>query len=151
LELTEKALDSAELPIGSIVPSFLPPKKFAVDHGSNWVLADGKSISPTSKYSELTGSTELPDLSDVFLRGTKDVDADHDRVPAVVKNVKWGDRGTYVAPHKGADWVFHNIHLLMPSDKDYKENHNYSNTMNLLSSPEPVPEHMLVYYYIKVN
>jgi hypothetical protein len=65
----------ANLPIGTIVPSMLPPSKFAKAVGDlerttiEWVLADGQKDITTSQYGQLSDKTKTPDLRGVFLRG----------------------------------------------------------------------------------
>lgn len=55
-------------PVGSITFSWFEPTKFASVFGSMWVLADGRSVDPTSKWTQLTGLTVVPDLRGQFLR-----------------------------------------------------------------------------------
>lgn len=65
------------LPIGSVVVSLLSPVAFAEVAGESdslnrtrtrWVLADGSDVSG-SRFSELTGRNNIPDLRGMFLRG----------------------------------------------------------------------------------
>lgn len=69
----------ANLPIGTIVPSMLPPSLFAREVGdpsvfdpeqSKWVLADSRQDITLSRYGPLLGNTaRTPDLRGMFLRG----------------------------------------------------------------------------------
>ena len=69
----------ANLPVGTIIPSMLDSRLFAVAVGddpnhfnpgnSNWVLADGKENITKSRYGQLSGRTTPPDLRGMFLRG----------------------------------------------------------------------------------
>lgn len=58
-----------EFPIGTIIPSVLPPDIFEKNYGTDWKIADGSRIETSTGYSKITGSTVLPDLRGVFLRG----------------------------------------------------------------------------------
>jgi microcystin-dependent protein len=61
--------DSLGLPIGTIVPSTLPPAKFEAQFpAKTWLLADG-SRTDAAEYAAAFGTDRLPDLRGVFLRG----------------------------------------------------------------------------------
>ena len=62
------------LPIGTIVASILEFEKFRNVAGNSWKPADGRKISPKSKYAILTGDKTLPDLRGMFLRGLNQFD-----------------------------------------------------------------------------
>ena len=65
----------SNLPIGTVAPSMLKPSLFAeavgdVDRDTPaWVFADGRTIAATSRYSQKSGETVVPDLRGMFLRG----------------------------------------------------------------------------------
>jgi hypothetical protein len=59
---------SSILPIGAVVHSMLTEAQFQGEASTNWILADGRSVSG-STYSIITGFSNVPDLRGVFLRG----------------------------------------------------------------------------------
>lgn len=56
------------LPVGTVIHSMLTTTQFAAEYGDNWVLADGRSVTG-SRYATVTGSSTVPDMRGVFLRG----------------------------------------------------------------------------------
>jgi hypothetical protein len=59
-----------ELPIGAILPSMGDSKSLKeLSAKSIWVPADGRPIPKDSLYTKITGSTTVPDLRGMFLRG----------------------------------------------------------------------------------
>lgn len=56
-----------KLPIGTIVSSMLTEAQFTAANGTDWVLADGRSVPGTSYANSI--SANVPDLRGVFLRG----------------------------------------------------------------------------------
>lgn len=57
------------VPVGTIVASVLSPTDFLKYYGSNWVVADGRQVGTDTKYYELVGKREIPDIRGRFLRG----------------------------------------------------------------------------------
>lgn len=55
------------LPVGTIIHSMLTTAQFATQYGTNWVLADGRSVTGTL-YASVTGSSTIPDMRGAFLR-----------------------------------------------------------------------------------
>jgi hypothetical protein len=55
-------------PVGSIVASMLTEAQFQGVNGTDWVLADGRSVAGTT-YAVATGENTVPDLRGQFLRG----------------------------------------------------------------------------------
>jgi len=55
-------------PIGSVVSSLLTESQFQSVTTTGWVLADGRGVSG-SAYHLLTGSSSIPDLRGIYLRG----------------------------------------------------------------------------------
>lgn len=58
----------AILPVGTVIHSMLTSAQFSTQYGDNWVIADGRVVTG-SLYHSVTGSTQIPDLRGVFLRG----------------------------------------------------------------------------------
>lgn len=56
------------LPVGTIIHSMLTTTQFTAEYGTNWILADGSSITG-SKYAAVTGASTVPDMRGAFLRG----------------------------------------------------------------------------------
>lgn len=54
-------------PVGMIVQSMLTEAQFQAINGTNWVLADGRSVAGTV-YASVTGSSTVPDARGLFLR-----------------------------------------------------------------------------------
>ncbi|MDF1564247.1 MAG: hypothetical protein P1V51_14455 [Deltaproteobacteria bacterium] len=75
--------NSGGLGIGDIVASVLDETDFNTVHGGGWMLADGQSAAGT-RYAALTGSTNVPDLRGVFLRGHKGAPARPDVINSAV-------------------------------------------------------------------
>jgi hypothetical protein len=59
----------ATFPVGSVVASFLAPHQMQEKYGEQWVLADGREVSTTTKFYDITGKTKVPDLRGMFIRG----------------------------------------------------------------------------------
>lgn len=55
------------LPVGTIIHSMLSTTQFASEYGTNWVLADGRSVAG-SLYAQVTGISSIPDMRGGFLR-----------------------------------------------------------------------------------
>jgi hypothetical protein len=56
------------LPVGSVVSSTLSESQYRDSAGAGWVLADGRAV-PKSKYAQITGGENIPDLRGLYLRG----------------------------------------------------------------------------------
>ena len=136
--------NKSRLPVGTIMPSIASPKTFLATYGSNWALADGKNVSVDTAYFRMFQTKNLPDLSNAFLRGTIEESSSFSKVEGSLKNTQWKDGGTYVQPHKNADWVFHKIPTLMPTV-------DISTAIDSLLNASPIPEHVFVYFYVKIN
>jgi len=59
----------ANVPVGTVVASYLSPQQMKESYGDEWILADGLEVSTTTGFYNLTGKTKLPDLRGVFIRG----------------------------------------------------------------------------------
>ncbi|MCJ8500295.1 hypothetical protein [Desulfatitalea alkaliphila] len=57
------------LPVGTILASYLAPNQMKENYGNQWVLANGDEVSTKTPFYTLTGKTKLPDLRGVFIRG----------------------------------------------------------------------------------
>ena len=57
------------VPVGTIVASVLSPTDFLKHYGSNWVVADGRHVGTDTKYYDIIGKREIPDVRGRFLRG----------------------------------------------------------------------------------
>ena len=54
--------------VGQILSGMLSEAQFQAVHGSSWILADGRSVAG-SNYALITGTTTVPDMRGVALRG----------------------------------------------------------------------------------
>jgi hypothetical protein len=59
----------ATFPVGSVLASYLAPHQMQEKYGEQWVLADGREVSTTTKFYDITGKTKVPDLRGMFIRG----------------------------------------------------------------------------------
>ena len=90
------------LPVGTIIHSMLTTTQFASEYGDNWVLADGRAVTGT-KYASVTGSSLIPDLRGMFLRGKNNSRTDAKQNPDGELNL-----GDYVADKLGSH--YHNVY-----------------------------------------
>lgn len=76
--LQEKSL----VPVGTVVASMLSEAQFGtvIPDATRWALADGRSVAG-STYATITGSSTVPDLRGVFLRGKNNGRADAKQNP----------------------------------------------------------------------
>ncbi len=71
-----RAINQSDLnPVGMIAPSMLTEAQFQALNGTDWVLADGRSVIG-STYATITSITTAPDLRSVVLRGKNNGRAD---------------------------------------------------------------------------
>lgn len=93
----------AIMPVGSIIDSMLTEAQFQTEIGSMWVLADGRSV-VGSRYEDITGETNIPDLRGIFRRGKNNGRSDGNEDPAGEETL-----GTFqtdvVREHTHAWWV----------------------------------------------
>lgn len=159
------------LPIGTIIPSMLPPALFSDQVKdvvpfnalkTNWVLADGETDITLSRYGKLFGNKRYPpNLRGMFLRGMnegrndgkedpeKNRNAGDDQLDMVVSHIHEyavQTRGGNIAPSKNT----YNVGL-MSDGNGYtffnKTNKNDTDKMY----PETRPKNVSVYFYIKIN
>lgn len=69
------------IPVGSVLSSMLTESQFQDQAGAGWVLADGRNVSG-SAYSTVTGSSTIPDLRGIYLRGKNNSRSDGNQDPA---------------------------------------------------------------------
>jgi hypothetical protein len=70
-----------ESPVGAVIAAMLTETQFQQQCGPEWVLADGRSATGT-RYNSITGSSTIPDLRGVFLRGKNNSRSDGNQDPA---------------------------------------------------------------------
>ncbi|WP_343633942.1 hypothetical protein [Fluviicola sp.] len=170
----ENISSNKELPIGTIVISYLNFEQFNAatknnekspggiwtSNKSKWAPCDGRPI-PNSKFQTLTSQSQIPDLRGMFLRGLNTFDPNQP-VPPVSANKADPDArivGSYqsdeLKSHK------HTFSYLKPKQNDSKGasgNHKVSDTdvtntgkTNATGGAETRPRNIAVYYYIKIN
>lgn len=71
---------SRGLPVGSIVHSMLTEAQFQAETREDWILADGGSVSG-SRYTAITGNSNVPDLRGIYLRGKNNGRSDGNEDP----------------------------------------------------------------------
>jgi len=157
----------ANLPIGTIVPSMLPPGLFAKAVGdpsvfdpetSKWVLADGEEEVTNSRYGTLLGHTRFtPDLRGMFLRGVnegrKDGHEDPDtRGPGDYQHDALQKHG-HETSAKSLEWGSKEAQDLGYTTKG--EAHAPAATVTAPTEAnvagETRPRNVAVYFYIKIN
>jgi hypothetical protein len=67
--------------VGDVIHSLLTEVQFQALRGSGWILADGRNVAG-SAYSLLTGSSTVPDLRSIFLRGKNNGRSDGNQDPS---------------------------------------------------------------------
>lgn len=154
---------SNALPVGTIVPSILSPVQFARQVGDDgsfdptkslWLPCDGRSVSG-SRYATVTGTSTLPDLRSVFIRGLNEFEAgktrndrysdpDGSRVPGSVQYQSFEEHehiyhaGRTPYTEQGTGGV---TYLISPGDKKTSK----------AGGKETRPNNVALFYFIKVN
>ena len=157
----------ANLPIGTIAPSMLPPSLFAEAVGdpavfdpekSRWVLADKQKDITRSRYGKLLGNTRYtPDLRGMFLRGMNEGRDDNKQDPEQNRSAghyqpdalqEHGHKTTATGFLWGA-----NSEVGYTSDKRAKNAPiaSVSAVTGADAEDETRPKNVAVYYYIKIN
>lgn len=167
-----KCIEENSVPVGTVIPSMLPPDVFSKSYGDSWALADGRTVSISTKYYKLTNSSHIPDLRGNFIRGMNHgISADPDanrvvggfqnqgtRLPANqftgTTNAGGIHTHTYSAPipyNAGAG----NHQRAKPAGEtrttDQAGNHAHTVTITGGGDVETRPRNISMYFYIKVN
>ncbi|MCP4369955.1 MAG: hypothetical protein GY797_17845 [Deltaproteobacteria bacterium] len=171
------------VPIGTIVSSVLGPNNFGkIIKGkgqsdvktSPWVLADGRNVEG-SKYVQISGTSVVPDLRGLFLRGLnvgrKDgkQDLDNDRKPGDFQdNATSLPKAAFVGETSIDGRHSHSYDAARPYNSG-AGNHDRAKSSGQVNSTSPAGEHkhrvqikaggdpetrpknVSVYYYIKIN
>lgn len=72
--------------IGDVKHSLLTQAQFQEDHGTSWVLMDGRDVTG-SKFQTKTGNSTIPDARGQFLRGKNNTRADGQEDPGGERNL----------------------------------------------------------------
>jgi len=155
----------AELPVGTIIPSMIPPHILLKPPYDNlWYPSDGRKITKVSKYYEMTGQINIPDLRGVFLRGLNEFDK------GVQQSVEKGDPdgiGRIAGSYQGDQFATHNHGKTMMNWPDSGVGGNvrpnggadqhpdhwnprYVSGRNF-GGKETRPRNVAIYWYIKIN
>lgn len=170
----ENISSSKELPIGTIVTSYLNFEQFNAatknnekspggiwtSNKSKWAPCDGRPI-PNSKFQALTSQVQIPDLRGMFLRGLNTFDP-FQPVPPI--SAEKGDPETRIVGSYQVDELKshkHTFSYLKPqpnSSNGGGSNHEVSDsdrpnsgTTEAVGGTETRPKNIAVYYYIKIN
>lgn len=170
----ENIASSKELPIGTIITSFLNFEQFNTatknnekspggiwtSNKSKWAPCDGRPV-PNSKFQALTSQVQIPDLRGMFLRGLNTFDP-YQPVPQVTASKADPDNRivgsyqadelkshkhtfTYLKPNPNSSNGGGSNHEVSDSDR------NNSGTTDASGGVETRPKNIAVYYYIKIN
>lgn len=161
----------ANIPVGTILPSFLPPNRFSevangkpyanIDYATTpWVLADGRpenaDLPASCLYRQKTDQRKLPDLRGMFIRGMNEGrnDGIQDPDTRIVGSYQPDSFATH--GHTYADSQFN------PTRRKVKGSGG-TQVYNVGTYTHPVettgqnggaetrPKNIAVYYYIKIN
>lgn len=146
----------ANLPIGTIVSSMLKPSLFAESVGDldrdtpAWVLADGRAIDATSRYSQKSGETVLPDLRGMFLRGMNEGRDDGKQDPQDDRKAGGYQADTFARHDHG---LFFHYRSFQGEDPGARPAIDRSTSAKSPSQggEETRPKNVAVYFYIKIN
>jgi hypothetical protein len=163
-----------ELPIGTIITSFLNFEQFNAATKNNekspggiwtsarskWAPCDGRPV-PNSKYQTLTSQIQIPDLRGMFLRGLNIFDP-YQPVPAIASDKADPDNSRIVGSYEADGFKSHNHSISGPvnaihgvkvesSDNDKRCGGANSYTSTSSGIEETRPKNIAVYYYIKIN
>ena len=142
-------------PVGSVIHSMLTEAQFQAEHGSDWVLADGRSV-VGSKYETITGEANIPDMRGQFLRGKNNGRNDGNEDPAGERAV-----GAYQA-----DKVKSHRHRTVSSYAGTYGGYSISGTRGVFAvnatngtadytaidgDGESAPKNITINYFIKIN
>lgn len=145
---------SVNLPVGSVISSFLTPKQINEITNVEWVLADGTGISTSSKLFKITGKIKLPDLRGMFIRGLNvskktGEQRDFDGNARVV-----GDYQTDLIKkhkHKYKSAARKEVSGKGSSSPFAWNTDTYTTEYNINGGSETRPKNIALYYYIKIN
>lgn len=73
-------LTNNSLPIGAVQSSVLSLAQFQAQNGTGWILADGSNVAG-SAYATILGTSNVPDMRGVYLRGKNNGRADGNQDP----------------------------------------------------------------------
>lgn len=157
----------ANLPIGSIVPSMLPPSLFAKVVGdppvfnpekSKWVLADKERDITISRYGKLLNNTRYtPDLRGMFLRGLNEGRNDGEEDPEQERTA--GDYQQDALQQHGHETDAKTLKYDdTTTNLGYKSEGNahapaarVTKVKDAKTADETRPKNVAVYFYIKIN
>jgi len=172
--LKDAKQQNSELPVGTIVASYLRPSQFAEAVGEiegdalanrTWILSDGREVVGT-KFSVLTGGKPVPNLVGMFLRGLPskgprepgDVESYSTALP---KNPFAGLTSTDLpltlpsaANPSGVDRYNaggSNYPVITAGKQQQVPAHFHTVVINTGGDEETRPNNVAVFYYIKIN
>ncbi len=140
------------LPVGTIIPSMFSPKKMETDNYDGiWILADGREISINTKYYKKTGSSRVPDLRGMFLRGLNEGRTDNWKDPEGDSRGVGSFQEDQLKSHShGVNASYDPIINGPTITLDLSQRYRPSST-DVTGGNETRPKNVSVYYYIKIN
>ena len=164
---TERTLGGANLPVGTIISSMLPPGKFqlltdndAVFNATrtSWVLADGTTDITGSRYEIAMRHITPPDLRGMFLRGINGTrndgkqDPDGPRVAGVAQADQVGPHTHPVTPRLGA--LGNPLNFGGNNEHGVGSSHGTGTEVIAgaqAGATETRPRNVAVYWYMRIN
>lgn len=156
----------AAMPPGSILPSMLSPAQFAAQAGdpavfaptdSRWALADGRDVTG-SRYETAAGSSTLPDLRGMFLRGLNEGRSDGLQDPGggarSAGDYQADDNKSHNHTNGAYQYILQADGLFTMFSVDNSPSEpNLRDKASLTASggAEARPRNISVYYFIKIN
>lgn len=172
INLRKRGGNSDDLPVGSVITSFLDWKAFQKatdcnkDAGGLWKAAqsywcpcDGRPV-PGSLYEELSSQPNSPDLRGVFLRGMNifDVEGEMTKVQAVNDVQKDVDTHRTLGSFQPQDIQSHTHSYFAPTTSSpirgsggYAPENPGTSTTGATGGSETRPKNIAVNYYVRIN
>jgi hypothetical protein len=118
------ALVNVIIPVGTIVETMLTEAQFQAEVGNtNWILADGRNVAG-SRYTTVTGNSNIPDLRGVFLRSKNNGRSDGNQNPDGDLALGTFQADMYASHNHPDPGHFHNLGAGYLANTSYGSNNN---------------------------
>ncbi|KPA16186.1 tail fiber protein [Candidatus Magnetomorum sp. HK-1] len=159
IEKIKKEKNSSDLPVGTIISSMVPPKKFFKKYSEKkWRTANGDTIPSFFEYVAITGNKKLPDLRGMFLRGLNLDRNDGNQDPEGNKRTPGSYQRDELKNHiHGLNWwasggmKLPNRYPGINNSYNPKPNQGSINGVTPYGGAETRPKNVSIYWYIKIN